>query len=142
MILVTTKRLTGIYIFIIGIGLLLKAIFPEINIAIIFFILLFAISLNFIYIAVKKEKRKRMIIPGVILLLLSLFLALHFLFLYQYVDFIKIWPIIGLFPSIALIVYYLISTTRSPGIIIPGIFIGIFSIVILIKNMSFLKINF
>ena len=48
----------------------------------------------------------------------------------------------GLFPSIALIAYYLISSSKSPATIIPGIFIAIISLVIFFNTADIVSIDF
>jgi hypothetical protein len=142
MLFLSSKKLTGLYVLIIGMAILAKTIFPAINNLYLFFILLFIISINFIVVSIRNDRTKRLIIPGVIFLLFAVFMFLYFLLLYKYCTFIKIWPVLGLFPSIALIIYYVISVSKSPAIIIPGIFIGIISLVILMKNFGIMKINF
>jgi hypothetical protein len=142
MFFISSKKLTGLYVLIIGIAILLKTIFPDINNLYLFFVLIFIISINFIVVSIRSDKTKRLIIPGIIFLLFAVFMFLYFLILYKYCSFKKIWPVLGLFPSAALIVYYLISIAKSPALIVPGIFIGIISIVILLKNFGIMKINF
>ena len=75
------------------------------------------------------------------ILLLSTFLIIYFLLLENCISFDKIWPIMGLFPSIALIVYYMISSSKSPATIIPGIFIAIISLVLFLNTADIISIN-
>lgn len=135
------KQVLGIYIFLLGIAVLIKIIFPNIKIVFFVFGIFIVISINLIISSIKKDVSKKFIIPGITLFLLSTFLIIYFLFLSN-ITFSKIWPIMGLFPSIALISYYLISTAKSPATIIPGIFIAIISLVIFFNTADIVNINF
>ncbi|MCK4798475.1 MAG: hypothetical protein KAT05_13930 [Spirochaetes bacterium] len=141
-ILIPTKKLLGIYIFIIGLSILIKILFPDLEG--IYFILSFIIivSINFIIKSVRLQKSKRFIIPGITLLLSSVFFLFYLLFFKNIYRFDKIWPILGLFPSISLIFYYIISTRKSPATIIPGLFIGLMSFVLLLITTGIFKIKF
>jgi len=101
------------------------------------------ISINLILLSFnKKEKNKRFIIPGLILFLSSIFFILYFLIIQNYINIKYIWPIIGFFPSISLILYYLVSNKKSPHTIIPGIFIGFLSIILLLNTSGLMMIDF
>ena len=140
--IITKKQIMGLYIFVIGISILIKIIFPSLKIYFFLISLLIIISINITISSFKKGKNKRFIIPGTILLLLSMFFLLYFLFIYKYINLKYIWPILGLFPSISLIIYYFLSNKKSPHIIIPGIFIGFLSIVLLLNANGIMIIDF
>ncbi len=139
----TKKQLVGLYIFLIGIILLIKVIFPSLQLQFFLLSVLIIISINLILLSFnKKEKNKRFIIPGLILLSTSIFFILYFLIIEKYLNLKYIWPIIGFFPSISLIIYYIISNKKSPHTIIPGIFIGFLSIILLLNTSGLMMIDF
>ena len=140
--LISKKHLMGLYIFLIGISILIKIIFPFLKVYFFLISLLAIISINVIISSLKKEKNKRYIIPGLTLFFTSMFFLLYFFFIKNYVNIKYIWPVWGLFPSISLIIYYFISNKKSPHIIIPGIFIGFISIVLLLNVNEIMIINF
>lgn len=144
--IISKRKIIGICLFLLGVFLLSSQLFPNqafYKYLILIFILI--ISVGFIIYSTRSEKNRKLIIPGISFSLLSLFILSYFVFFNNY-PFEKIWPIIGLFPAISLIVYYLISPAKSPSTIVPGIFIGIMSSVIFIKmnfendNISFQQI--
>lgn len=141
--IITKKQLVGLYIFLIGIIILIKVIFPYLKLHFFLLSIFIIISINLILLSFhKKEKNKRFIIPGLILLLSSIFFILYSLVIHNYINFIYIWPVIGFFPSVSLILYYFFSAKKSPHTIIPGIFIGLLSIILLLNTTDIMVIDF
>lgn len=136
-----TKKILGLYVFILGIAILIKVIFIKLQIGYFFLFFMFSISIHMILIALF-TKRKRFIIPGIILFLSSIFIFFYYIYFIKYIDFKNIWPIIGLIPAISFIFYYIISVKKSLTTIIPGIFICILSLVMLLITLGIFKINF
>ncbi len=139
--IIFSKKWLGLYIIFIGLSIFLKIIF---GIKFVFFILIFFIfiSIHLIVISISKEKRKKLIIPGISLILTSTYFLINFLLLEKFIPFKKIWPILGFFPSFSLISFYLISKRKNPATIIPGIFIGLLSIILLLIITKILKLEF
>ncbi len=140
--LISKKQLLGLYILIIGLGILLKIIFPFLKFYFFLLLLFTILSIHLIILSLKKNKNKKLIISGLTLFLTSIFFLLYLLLIKQYIDFNYIWPILGLFPSFSLIIYYLISNKKSPHTIIPGIFIGFSSIILLLNINGIMIIDF
>jgi hypothetical protein len=140
--MISKKQIMGFYVLIIGLSIILKTVFPGFKLIYFFFAFLIIISIHLIIKALSSTKSKKLIVPGVTLLLLSLFLKSYFLFLYRFVEFRSIWPILGLFPAIGLILYYIISCNKNPATIIPGIFISILSIILLLITTHVFKLKF
>jgi len=136
------SKIIGLYILFIGFFILLKTLLPELKI--IFFLLIFFIifSIHLILQILISKKRKKLIVTAITLLLTSLFLLIYFFYLKNYYGIDKIWPILGFFPSIGLIVYYFISNNRSPSSIIPGIFIILLCIILLLLTNNLIQIDF
>jgi hypothetical protein len=140
--IISKKQILGLYICIIGLVILIKIIFPFLKLHFFLLFFLVIISLNIIISSFTKDKNKRYIIPGLTILFSSIFLLLYFFVIEKYINLKYIWPILGLFPSISLIIYYLISNKKSPHILIPGIFIGFLSIILLLNTTGIMIINF
>lgn len=140
--IISKRQVMGFYVFIIGLSIILKTIFPGFKLIYFFFAFLIIISIHLIISSLFSTKSKKLIIPGVTLLLLALFLKLYFLLLYRFVEFRSIWPVLGLFPAAGLILYYIISSNKNPATIIPGIFISILSIILLLNTTHVFKLKF
>jgi hypothetical protein len=136
-----TKKILGLYIFILGLLILIKVIFINLQIGYFFLFFIFTISIHMILIALC-TKRKKFIIPGTILFLFSIFIFFYCIYFINFIDLKNIWPIIGLIPSISFIFYYIISVKKSLTTIIPGIFICILSLVMLLITLGIFKIKF
>lgn len=136
------SKIIGLYILFIGFFILIKAVLPDMKI--IFFLLTFFIifSIHLILQILISKKKKKLIVTAVTILLTSLFLLIYFFYLKKFYGVDKIWPILGFFPSIGLIVYYFISNNKSPSSIIPGIFIIILSIILLLMTNNLIQIDF
>jgi hypothetical protein len=134
------KKILGLFLLIFGITILLMIIFPRIDINIMVFVALMSVML--IVKAFETQGSKRYIIPGLMFLLISIFLILYYLFFEDEIELKRIWPILGIFPGISLIVYYIMSKTRSLATIIPGIFILLLSLVILMITIGVINISF
>jgi len=134
------KKILGLFLLIFGITILLMIIFPRIDINIMVFVALMSVML--IVKAFETQGSKRYIIPGLMFLLISIFLILYYLFFEDEIELKRIWPILGIFPGISLIVYYIMPKTRSLATIIPGIFILLLSLVILMITIGVINISF
>ncbi len=135
------KKILGLYVFIFGLSILVKVLFKGLEIKYFFLFFVSVLSVHMIILALF-FKRKKFIIPGIILLLSSLFLFLYYIFFVNVIQFKNIWPVIGLITSISLVGFYSISTGKNPAIIIPGIFIGILSLILLFITLGLFKIRF
>ncbi|HRU42942.1 MAG TPA: hypothetical protein P5322_00295 [Spirochaetota bacterium] len=143
-LLLSVKKTAGLYIFILGIIFFLKIFFPEeLRLIYILLILISVISLDLIIRAFYNKKRVKLLIPGFIFLPTAIFFLIYLIFLGEGKSNIKfIWPIIGIFPGLSLIIYYLKSEKRSPSIIIPGIFLIVFSGALLLFNLKIFNFSF
>ncbi|HPK62266.1 MAG TPA: hypothetical protein PK426_07440, partial [Spirochaetota bacterium] len=143
-LLLSVKKTAGLYIFILGIIFFLKIFFPEeLRLIYILLILISVISLDLIIRAFYNKKRVKLLIPGFIFLPTAIFFLIYLIFLGEGKSNIKfIWPIIGIFPGLSLIIYYLKSEKRSPSIIIPGIFLIVFSGALLLFNLKIINFSF
>jgi hypothetical protein len=136
-----TKQLIGLYILIIGLCIIVRITLPEVKVIYILLAFLIIISIHLIIKSLSSRK-KRMIVPGITLLFLSIFILIYLLFLNNFVTMNHLWPIIGIFPAISLIIYYIISEIKSPATVIPGIYIGILSIVLFLITMNIIQLKF
>lgn len=136
------RKIIGLYIVIIGFFILLKTLLPDLKI--IFFLLIFFIffSIHLILQIIISKKRKKLIVTAITLLLTSLFFLLYMVYFKNYYKFEIIWPILGIFPAVGLITYYIISNNKSPSAIIPGIFIVLLSIILLLMTNDLIQIDF
>ncbi len=137
------SKAVGFYIFYIGLILLLKIIFNEkISIFYAFAIFLLLPCFDCIIWGFTDKKYKVLVIPGVATLLTLIFLLLYEFILNKYMPIEKFWPVFGLFPATAFIIYSFVFPRKNPRIIIPAIFIAFISIIMLLFSLNIIKIEF
>jgi len=143
-LLLSVKKTAGLYIFVLGIIAFLKIFFPkELRLIYILLILISVISLDLIIRSFLHKKRLKLIIPGFIFLPTAIFFLIYLIFLGDGKSNIKfIWPVVGVFPGLSFIIYYLKSEKKSPSIIIPGIFLIVFSSALLLFNLKIFSFSF
>jgi hypothetical protein len=140
--LLTLKQLIGLYLTIFGLVLVLK-ILINIHIFNIVMLLLIIPGLDLIVRALVKTKNRSMIIPGVIILLSSLFgLVYNILLLPNGITLVKVWPAIGVIPSISMVMYYIVSPKKSAAVIIPALFIFLLSAIMILFTTSIITMSF
>lgn len=142
--ILSTRKLAGFYILLLGLIILFKIIFiKEFKIIYIFLLIIGIISLDFTVRGFIKKKRIKFLIPGVFFLLSSLFFTIYFILkdLTNY-SIIYLWPIIGVFAGVSLVVYYLKSEEKSEAIIVPAFFLIFLGIVLILFTSKILNFGF
>lgn len=137
------RKLLGIYLIIFGVIFLVKLIFHEyfsiIHALLVFFLFL---SIDLTWRAFKKQKMRIYIIPGITLFFTSIFFLIYLTFLNDsYYTLKKLWPILGIFPGVGLIIYYFWVHKKNLSIIVPGVFISLLSLVLLLINIGILQFD-
>ncbi|MCG8572375.1 MAG: hypothetical protein MJB14_19765 [Spirochaetes bacterium] len=138
------KRKLGVYILAIGIIIFLKIVFyqqfPVLNLML-FFVLFASIDL-IVYSFSRKKKTNHFFIPGATLSLSALFLIFYIYFFEKNnYSLEQLWPILGIFPGISLILYYIFFTPRSRSTIVPGFFITMLSVVFLLVRLDIINLD-
>ncbi|HOV13415.1 MAG TPA: hypothetical protein PK771_03945 [Spirochaetota bacterium] len=141
---IKNSKIVGFYLLFIGVVALIKILFlKEFKIVYIVLVLLLIPSIDLIIRGVLKKKNRGLIIPGISFGLTSIFLLIYIPFLDKtFFNILRIWPIFGIFPSLGLIVYYVSSTKKDPKIIVPGIFLGLLSIIFLFYTCGIISFKF
>lgn len=141
----STSKIIGIYIFLIGSIILLKILFYD-NLDIIFIILLLLLipSVDLTIRGIYKKRHRKFIIIGIIILLSVIFLLIYQLFIDKRVISMKqLWPIFGYFPPISMILYYFKSNKyKYPAILVPTFFLIILSTILLLFTCGIINFQF
>lgn len=140
------KKVLGFYVLTIGVLSFFKVLFYEmLSIGYVMAVLLLIMAVDMVVrsLVVKGQKDRKLFIPGATLLQGILFFFLYYLIFAKIgLTFEKLWPVLGVFPGLSLILHYLIFQRKSPTVVVPGIFITLLSIVILLINLDIFKIGF
>jgi hypothetical protein len=134
--LIPSRKLLGVYIILLGLSLFFKVIFSDLKIILFVLSLVALLSINSIIRIFNNKLNKKYIVISVFSLLMSLFFIIYILFLEKIVKIDRLWPIMGFFPALGLIVYYFISEKKNPATIIPGIFIALLSFVLMVITLG------
>lgn len=136
------KREIGLYTLILGIFIMLKTFFPNLKLLFFFLMFLAVLSLHITIQIMLTKKRKRMLVLSISVLLSSIFFVTYILWFKNSVSLKSIWPILGFFPGIGLVVYYFFSTSKNSSTIIPALFIILLSVIMLLLSNDFIQIDF
>jgi hypothetical protein len=137
------SKIFGIYILIFGVIILLKILFlSEFKFLYILLIIISIASCDLIIRSLISRKRRILIIPGTIILLSCIFFLVYLLIDPLFLYFGKIWPILGMFPATAMIIFYMISYKKRASIIVPGIFLFFLSIILILFTTSVINLPF
>jgi len=138
------SKIIGIYLLFIGVVTLLKILFfVELKIIYIVLLLFFTISIDLLVRGIVIKRARGFLIPGITFGLTSLFLIIYISFLDNtFFNIKRIWPILGIFPSISLIIYYILTPRRDPKIIIPAIFLGLLSLIFIFYTCGIIFFKF
>ncbi|OHD13327.1 MAG: hypothetical protein A2086_11655 [Spirochaetes bacterium GWD1_27_9] len=141
---IKTSKIIGFYIFTVGLIILFKLLFLEqFKIIYIALFLLILPAIDFTVRGFRKKKRRSFLIPGITFLTGCLFFLVYiFFFNPNYGSLIKVWPVIGIFPALGLITYYIFTPKRDPRIIVPAIFFLFLSIVLLFFTTGIINFKF
>jgi hypothetical protein len=138
------SRIIGLYLVVVGLVVLFKILFLEqFKISYIIIILLLLPSFELIIRGFMRKRQKILVIPGVTILLTCIFFLIFMIvFNSDMSKLVGLWPILGLFPSIGLITYYIISLRKSVSIIVPALFLLFLSIMMLLFTTGVLTFKF
>lgn len=140
------KKVLGFYLLIIGVLSFFKVLFyDQLSIGFVMAFLIMVMSIDMVVrsLVVKEQKDRKLFIPGATLLQAVIFFFLYYLlFVNIDMEIDKLWPVLGIFPGLSLILYYFIFQRQSPTVIVPGIFITLLSVVILLINLGIFKFGF
>lgn len=140
----STRKLIGFYILLFGLIILFKIIFlKEFKIIYIILVIIFIISLDFIVRSIIKKRKDLLLVPGIFFLLSDIFLLAYFILKETiHYDIIYLWPIIGIFAGISLVVYYFRSKEKNAAIIVPGFFFIFLGSILILFTSNILNFGF